>query len=511
MVVIKPTEDFVKLVLTTRRWKTVTELHAIVQPKDDVIQRAQAVSTNGNNLGFNVAFLMLDSVSAATFERVMHRSKRMLRNQAGTVFFNGHTIVGDGTTAQLCAMFTGLNEQQLPEARKSFSGSGPVDAWPFIFKEFKNQGYATMFLEDSPNDASFNYRLHGFKNPPTDHYGRPFFIEARDEDPNNFGSRLSCYGSWPAHNYSLSYTMSFYNQYKHIKKFSLSAMARLSHNSINDVQLMDEDLSNFLKDFKEQGHFDSTIVVVFGDHGPRISGTRSSVQGKLEERLPFLSMTFPSSFKTRFKNYFKALQSNAAILTSHFDIYATLKHILSYPVTPKLQTGISLFENIDPEKRNCKTAGVADHWCPCLGYVSIPANDPVIAQLAKKAVEYINEQLVANDVAQLSCAKLTLGSMIRAGKIAHNWKMEKFKQTQKNSRCDSCMLVFEEKSLSKPSSYELVFTVQPSGGMFEVTVKLIGNSVKVDPNMSRINRYGDQPKCIADIYPHLRKYCYCIT
>ena len=34
-----------------------------------------------------------------------------------------------------------------------------------------------MFSEDSPYLASFSYCLHGFKDPPTDHYARPFWLE----------------------------------------------------------------------------------------------------------------------------------------------------------------------------------------------------------------------------------------------------------------------------------------------------------------------------------------------
>ena len=93
------------------------------------------------------------------------------------LWLTGETIVGDGTTAQLCAMLTGVDERKQPEARRRISSSKPVDSWRWIFKNYKEKGYATMFSEDSPYLASFNYRLHGFQDPPTDHYARPFWIE----------------------------------------------------------------------------------------------------------------------------------------------------------------------------------------------------------------------------------------------------------------------------------------------------------------------------------------------
>ena len=39
-------------------------------------------------------------------------------------FIQGHTIVGDGTTAQISAIFAGELEDKLPEARKGYPKSG---------------------------------------------------------------------------------------------------------------------------------------------------------------------------------------------------------------------------------------------------------------------------------------------------------------------------------------------------------------------------------------------------
>ena len=93
--------------------------------------------------------------------------------------FSGETIVGDGTTAQLAAILTGIAESKQPEARRDMgSAARPVDNWRWIFRDYKQKGYATMFSEDSPQHAVFNYRLTGFSDPPTDHYSRPFWMAA---------------------------------------------------------------------------------------------------------------------------------------------------------------------------------------------------------------------------------------------------------------------------------------------------------------------------------------------
>ena len=88
---IKPTEDFIKLILTTKDGYTETEFHNLVIAKDDVIKQAKPISKEINDLGLNVAFVMLDSVSAASFKRVMPQSLEFLNSQ-DTIFFKGWQI-----------------------------------------------------------------------------------------------------------------------------------------------------------------------------------------------------------------------------------------------------------------------------------------------------------------------------------------------------------------------------------------------------------------------------------
>jgi hypothetical protein len=53
---------------------------------------------------------------------------------------------------------------------------------------------------------------------------------------------------------------------------------------------------------------------------------------------------------------------------------------------------------------------------------------------------------------------------------------------------------------------------QPGDGLFEVTVNhnLQKNTFFLDESsISRVNKYGDAPKCIEKEHEELRKYCYC--
>lgn len=51
-------------------------------------------------------------------------------------------------------------------------------------------------MEDTPSVGIFTYRLKGFKDVPTDHYMRSFFVES-EPDYKKF-SKL-CVGSIPRH------------------------------------------------------------------------------------------------------------------------------------------------------------------------------------------------------------------------------------------------------------------------------------------------------------------------
>jgi len=49
-----------------------------------------------------------------------------------------------------------------------------------LFKQFQESGYSTMFNEDSATGGTFQFRMNGFIEPPTDWYPRPFWIAAHE-------------------------------------------------------------------------------------------------------------------------------------------------------------------------------------------------------------------------------------------------------------------------------------------------------------------------------------------
>ena len=215
----------------------------------------------------------------------------------------------------------GENEENLPETRRGYTKNGTCDQFNFIFKDLHRAGYVTMYSEDNPGYGSFNYRLNGFNESPTSWYLRPYWIAQT-------GS-LKCdveYGN--------KFLKTFIETYEDLPKMSLTMHSAIAHNDFNNLQVIDNDLAEMINFFKSPIRINQTILIIFGDHGARIGGFRHTTQGKLEERLPFFSVTLPPHFKSKHSELFTALKKNANVLTNHFDVYATLQHMLSYPDLP---------------------------------------------------------------------------------------------------------------------------------------------------------------------------------
>lgn len=100
-------------------------------------------------------------------------------------------------------LLTGYTELELPETRKRISESVFVNTYPFIFYEYAQHGYVSAFNEDLPDVGTFSLRLNGFREQPTTHYMRPFYLAFQKE--KNRHKRL-CVGDTPRHKVMLDYT-----------------------------------------------------------------------------------------------------------------------------------------------------------------------------------------------------------------------------------------------------------------------------------------------------------------
>ena len=99
-------------------------------------------------------------------------------------------------------------------------------------------GYETLYSEDESVVGTFNYRLNGFKEPPTKRYLRPFWKEA-DLTMNNAG--YSC-----SQQYLIDYLKRFFNTFSNANKFGVILFSHISRNYMNRISAADEDVLSFL-------------------------------------------------------------------------------------------------------------------------------------------------------------------------------------------------------------------------------------------------------------------------
>ncbi|XP_060814232.1 uncharacterized protein LOC132906245 [Bombus pascuorum] len=498
--------DFVDIKCESKDGNKWHSIMAGVKDDPEVNKKSKWEYVGNKALKLNVLMFGFDSLSRNTFIRKLPKTYHYLKEYLGALILEGYNIVGDGTPQALIPILTGKIELELPDTRKRMGlKANYVDVYPMIWNQYKENGYITGFMEDVHHIGTFTYRLKGFKKQPTDHYMRTFYLAAA---PYFRYYNKYCIGSIPRHMVMLNYIKEIFDVYKHQPKFLFGFHGELSHDSYNDIGAVDEDLHNWLKNLNEFGHLNNTVLIMMSDHGHRFAEIRNTLQGKQEERLPFFSFVFPPWFKRVYPEAYANFLHNTHYLTTPFDVHKTLESILNFEI-PKIgdrqQRAISLFDKI-PLERTCADAFIEPHWCACLSWQEISIDDDNVIAAAKYFVQFLN---VYTENHRNICEELKLKEILWAAKLIPNKDLLKF---YKSGDQDGFMGDFSAKTKLTTETYQLKVKTEPGFGLFEVSInydiKKNTFSTKIS-DVSRINMYGSQARCVENSLFHLRKYCYC--
>ncbi|XP_045199770.2 uncharacterized protein LOC123554018 [Mercenaria mercenaria] len=484
------------------------QLFVQVNAKPEVFERiANKISSRLTQRKMNVLMFGLDSMSHLSYQRKLPNTYKYLM-ELGAVVMDGYNIVGDATTAALIPMLTGKTEMELPEVRKNQFDSDVVDVYPLVWNKYQERGYVTMFGEDEPSIGVFNLRLNGFRDPPTDHYMRPFWQALWDSELRKESQRY-CTGNTPNHMYLIKYMKDFFEKYDNVSKFAFMFGSELTHWDNNPGEYMDDDFVGLFKFLKLKGHLENTVLIVFGDHGARYSKVRYTVQGKMEERLPLMSLTFPKWFRVKYPHLFKNLKKNSNKLTTPFDIHETLLDILdlrrTISRTRRKQRGISLLDQVPPE-RTCSDANIDIHWCTCLKQLELDARDKHVQQSVKALMNFLNKE--TKRMRQF-CMELKFNKLLHAFLLVPNEKVLMFLHSKDD---DNRVANFTSDVNVDHAHFQITIETLPNHGLYESTVQVnmtSGMYTVIETEISRLDMYGSQPACIQEKYPDLRKYCYC--
>ncbi|RXG53563.1 hypothetical protein Avbf_09195 [Armadillidium vulgare] len=257
----------------------------------------------------------------------------------------------------------------------------------------------------------------------------------------------------------LSYSHDFQVTYKNDLTFSHVWATALTHDNMNQGVYADEPNLKYLKSLKEDGIFNKTILFFISDHGIRFGKFRETDWGRYEENLPSVFIVLPEWFHERFPIASKNLQENSLRLSTPLDLHETFKDILYEKYSDKnhvlknssdKERRISLFQVITmvvlknrkllnrlPITRTCTDIGMPLQYCACQNYVQLEDTD--------------DETTYSGIVGHL---------------------------------------------VTVQASYEPGNALIETALIWEKTNK--NSSFTVFGEISRINRYGDQSKCVSD-------------
>ncbi|KAL8603778.1 hypothetical protein ACOMHN_058513 [Nucella lapillus] len=452
-----------------------------------------------SSLNLSVFILGFDGLSRTAWARLLPNTRQYFLHTLGGIELERFNLVGDGTIGTVLPMLTGKAENELPPAGKRNKRAKPVDGFPWVWKDYVRHGYVTAYAEDMANGGTFQWRWVGFKDPPTDHYMRPFYISASTVYKNHLSL---CLGSLKRHVLFMNWFRDLFDAYRDYPKFLYGFHGEISHDSNNQLQPVDNDLKIFLQDLDAKGYLNSTLLILKSDHGARYSSARSTDIGKLEERLPYFSFRFPPWFHERYPDIVRNMRTNAKRLTTPFDVHATLLDVLNRSLTSAgrlHQKAVSLFEEV-PEARTCADAGISHHWCACLEWEPVNQSHPLVALGVRAAVRAINDYTRAS---RTRCAELRLLRITRSVRFIlkhpERWRVMNF---------------VSQPLPATAQLFRLSFTTLPGKGHFRVTCAVVPESGRVildAGRVRRINSYGLQSACIVENhFSPLRSYCYCL-
>jgi hypothetical protein len=318
-----------------------------------------------------------------------------------------------------------------------------------------------------------------------------------------------CFGNQTSFELFLSYIRQFWKSYPADKKFFFGFFKQYTHDDYSRGSLLDASIVDLLGTLRKSGELERTVIIIMTDHGARFSAARRTVQGNIEERLPFMSFILPSSFRQKYPSAVNALRTNADRFTTPFDVYATLLSLLDMNKASSTnnanvpQRSISLFKVI-PAQRTCDHIRLAPHWCSCLQWQEVNMNDIKIKQAAKHIVNYINELL--STVSGSLCHPLILDSI-------HSAQMYRPNKNFSAPMERGVRVLAHWNKANDVVFYQITFKTKPNGAIYEATTQSASRTGHLSTDhthISRLNAYGSSSYCIVQSYPHLRKFCFCI-
>lgn len=420
---------------------------------------------------YNVLMVGVDTISRLNAIRQLPKTLNVLRQLYNTTEFLGYNKVGENTFPNLVPLLTGLTPEQLVQVtcwaatnytEESEKGDDYLDNCKFLWTFFQQSGYTTYFSEDWPEASTFDYLKPGFKQKPTDFYGRPFTL-ARDAllYPHKEMACSSCHLDEPIVRVDLNNLNNFVKTHNNMPYFAFHWINCPQHDDLNGASKVDDIIADFFINLYNITYNQRTFVVFFSDHGYRWNNFVSTQIGHYESSLPLLTIAPPAVFAREHPLEYMTLTKNYRALMTPFNVFHTMIQIkrlgekeshskrkaqnevvtigtnlyqvgstsrnstnetpVSTEASLRLLDGLSypqnistysLFEEQINQDRSCIETGIPDNYCVCHNFEKVSIDDEDVLAAAYYLVYVHMAGKIANS--RQLCDTLNLSSIKEA-------------------------------------------------------------------------------------------------
>ncbi|CAD5125276.1 unnamed protein product [Dimorphilus gyrociliatus] len=434
----------------------------------------------------HILLISIDSISSNSLKRNMPDVVDLITKNMSAFEMKGQLKIDGPTLRNFLGLLTGFPYEQV----KNFKTNSYLDKINFIWKDFGEKGYLRFIGEDRPEIGTYNYMVKGFDQQPLEYWSKPFELVAENGRLRKKAVPDTCYGETSSIKAIHNYLFDIIRVNNGSPIWAHIHQSHHVHADFNGLSSVSNDYYQFFKTIIDKGLHETSFVFFFSDHGIRYGEFRQTYVGRLEQHMPFMYVIPPKNFEKHYPEYYEALNINTKRLTTLYDLYQTMFHILHLnnmtyrndSQIPKREgNGQSLFTEIS-EERSCKTAPLKPVECLCMTNVIIPKNTTLAKTGANLIVQSMNKRLKTFNVTK-KCSKLKLKSILKAVQLST-------KET-------------------KVTKILLTVLVAPSDGIFEVLISYTQDTklYTIISDFSRINSYGNQSHCVDD--REIKNICYC--
>ena len=401
-----------------------------------------------SNTKFSIVLFIIDSASQMAFRRNLPQTLDFAKSLGGDMFL-GHHKVGSNSNPNVAGL---LGENCS------------------VTQKYLELGWHPLLLEDSQfqGEAAGKGVCKGYDG---ENYNEAVhLIDHRTVTGN------------PNHSSPILVARDFIKAYSHLPTFLHLHLSEYSHEALGTSWNYDLQLLEMLKEVSAAGALNNTFFMLLGDHGFRFGSFVETEQGNIEDNMPGMVIIPPVGLQ---EDLVTNLIRNREVLTSHYDVQHTLRHLLALSVDQPIERlfpgpgrppGASLLTPL--HMRSCTEAGVPLDFCSCpKGQLSLAPHTllPVVESVFADLDHFLQPLW--------GCHQLR-------GKVANVTRT-------RVKREDGLVMV---EALVR-------LTIQPVE--FNIRVKFLENMREVAASLTRLDMYSATSHCVPTSDTIARPLCIC--